>query len=75
VGPADHSAKLGGGVRSTFSREQWICPTLLGQCERLPCTEAARRKCTLGVCELVWKAYVACLSGFPLQGVHRFKSS
>jgi hypothetical protein len=29
VGPVDHSAGLRGGVGGTFSREQWICPTLL----------------------------------------------
>jgi hypothetical protein len=24
---------------------------------------------------LAWKAYVSCVSGFPVQGVRRFKSS
>jgi hypothetical protein len=33
-GPVGHSVRLRGGVGSTFSRERWICPTLLSQCER-----------------------------------------
>jgi hypothetical protein len=32
-------------------------------------------KCTSGVRRLAWEAYVLCVSGLPLQGVHRFKSS
>jgi hypothetical protein len=35
VGPADHSVGLRGGVGSTFSQEQCICPTLLMTHERL----------------------------------------
>jgi hypothetical protein len=31
-------------------------------------------KRTLGPHGLEWEAYVACWSGFPLQGVHRFES-
>jgi hypothetical protein len=34
----------------------------------------AREKHTPGVRGLEWEAYVACWSGFPLQGVHRFES-
>jgi hypothetical protein len=34
----------------------------------------AREKRTPGVRGLEWEAYVACWSGFPLQGVHRFES-
>jgi hypothetical protein len=48
-----------------WSREQWICPTLLGQRERLPRTGTAHSKRTRDV---------SCWSGFPLQGIHRFKS-
>jgi hypothetical protein len=47
----------------------------MGASERLSHTGTAHRKCTPGVRGLEWKAYVACWSGFPLQGVHRFESS
>jgi hypothetical protein len=50
------------------------CFDLVGVSERLSRTGTARRKRTLGVRGLEWEAYVACCSGFPLQGVHRFKS-
>jgi hypothetical protein len=73
VGPTNHSAELSGGVGSTFSREQCICPTLLMTHERLPRTGTARRKRTLGVRGLAWEAYVSCWLDFPLQGVHRFE--
>jgi hypothetical protein len=53
----DHSARLRGGVRSTFSREQCIRPTLLMTHERLPRTGTAHGKCTLGVRGLAWEAY------------------
>jgi hypothetical protein len=46
----------------------------LGANERLSRTGTAHRKRTSGVRGLEWEAYVACWSGFPLQGVHRFKS-
>jgi hypothetical protein len=61
-------------VGSPSSREQWACSTLSMTCERLPCTGTVRRKRTPGVRGLGWEAYVACWSGFPLQGVHRFES-
>jgi hypothetical protein len=35
VGPTDRSVGLRGGVGSTFSQEQCICPTLLMTHERL----------------------------------------
>jgi hypothetical protein len=41
----------------------------VGASERLSHTMTARRKRTLGVHGLEWEAYVACCSGFPLQGV------
>jgi hypothetical protein len=59
VGPMGHLVGLRGGAESTFSREQCICPTLLGQRERLPCTRSARRKRTGGVHGLPWEAYVS----------------
>jgi hypothetical protein len=46
----------------------------VGASEILSRTGTARRKCTPGVRGLEWEAYVACWSGFPLQGVHQFKS-
>jgi hypothetical protein len=74
-GPADHSAGLGVVSGALFLRSSRVRPTLLVACERLPCTETARRKRTLGVRGLAWEVYVSCWSGFPLQGVHRFESS
>jgi hypothetical protein len=57
-----HSAKLRGGVGSTFSQEQCIRPTLLGQRERLP------RMGTTGGRSV----HVVCIR-FLLQDEHRFK--
>jgi hypothetical protein len=42
--------------------------------ERLPRTGTAHRKRTLGICGLTWEVYMSCWLGFPLQGVHWFKS-
>jgi hypothetical protein len=52
----------------------WACFDFVGASERLSRTGTARRKRTTGVRGLEWEAYVACWSGFALQGVHRFKS-
>jgi hypothetical protein len=46
----------------------------VGASERLSHTGTVRRKRIPGVHGLEWEAYVACWSGFPLQGVHQFKS-
>jgi hypothetical protein len=46
----------------------------VGASERLSRVGTACGKRTPGVHGLEWEAYVACWSGFPLQGVHRFKS-
>jgi hypothetical protein len=46
----------------------------VGGSERLSHTGTARRKRMSGMHELEWKAYVACCSGFPVQGVHQFDS-
>jgi hypothetical protein len=73
AGPVGHSTGLRGGVRSTFSREEWICPTLLGQRERLSHTGTARRKRMSGVCGLAREAYTACVLDFPLLNVHQFE--
>jgi hypothetical protein len=61
-------------VGSPSSWEQRAGSTLSMTHERLPCTETTRRKRTSGIHGLAWKAYVSCWPGFPLQGVHRFKS-
>jgi hypothetical protein len=50
------------------------CFDFVGAGESLSHTGTARRKRTPGVHGLEWEAYVTCWSGFPLQGVHRFKS-
>jgi hypothetical protein len=60
AGLVNHLVGLKGGVGSTFSWEQCIRPTLLGQHERLPHTGTARRKCTRGIRRLAWEAYVSC---------------
>jgi hypothetical protein len=74
-GPADHSARLGVMSGALFLKSSRVHPTLLLACKRLLCTWIARRKCTRGVRGLVWEAYILCVSGFPLQGVHQFESS
>jgi hypothetical protein len=70
AGPAGHSVGLRGGVGNTFSWEQSIYPTLLGQRERLPRMGTVRRK-------RMWigakSVRVMCIR-FLLQGVHRFES-
>jgi hypothetical protein len=50
------------------------CFDFMGASEKLSHTGTARRKRTPGVCGLEWEAYVACWSGFSLQGVYRFES-
>jgi hypothetical protein len=50
------------------------CFDFVGASERLSHTGTAHRKHTSGMRGLEWEAYVACWSGFPLQGVYRFKS-
>jgi hypothetical protein len=67
-GPLSWADQLRGGVGSTFSREQWICPTLLDQCERLSRMGTTRRKRTPGIRGLAWEAYMSCWSGFPPVG-------
>jgi hypothetical protein len=51
-----------------------VCFDFVGASERLSRTGTAHRKRTSDVSELEWEVYVACWSGFPLQGVHRFES-
>jgi hypothetical protein len=69
------STDWGCSQRSLFLRSSGIRPTLWSQRERLPRTGTAHRKRTLDVCGLAWEAYMLCLSGFLLQGVHQFELS
>jgi hypothetical protein len=50
-----------------FPRSSKVCPTLLGQRERLPHMGTARRKHMSDVHGLTWEAYVSCVSGFPYR--------
>jgi hypothetical protein len=49
------------------------CVNFVGDSERLSHTGTAHEKRMPIVRRLEWEAYVACYSGFPLQGVHRFE--
>jgi hypothetical protein len=72
--PADHSAGLGVMSGVLFLRSSRVRPTLMMTCERLPRTWTTSRKHTYGIRGLAREVYVSCVSGFPLQGVHRFES-
>jgi hypothetical protein len=73
-GPMDQSVGVLGIVSGAlFLRSSRVRPTLLMSSERLPHTWTARRKRTCNVRGLAWEAYVLCVSGFPLWGVHQFK--
>jgi hypothetical protein len=50
------------------------CFDFMGANKMLSHTGTVRRKHAPGMGGLEWEAYMACWSGFPLQGVHRFKS-
>jgi hypothetical protein len=58
-----HSAGLRGRVRSTFSWEHLICPTLLGQRERFSCTRTAHGNRTWTGARSVCVMYIR----FPLS--------
>jgi hypothetical protein len=51
-----------------------VCFDFMEASERLSRMGTAHKKHTLDVHGLEWEAYMACCSGFPLQGVHRFES-
>jgi hypothetical protein len=74
-GHTDRSAVRCGLCREPFFWEQWACSTLSMTRKRLPRMETVHRKRTPDVRGLAWEVYVICWSGFPLQCVHRFKSS
>jgi hypothetical protein len=73
-GPADHSIGLGVVSGALFLGSSRVRPTLLVACERLSRTWTACRKRMPDVRGLAWEAYMSYWSGFPLQGVYRFKS-
>jgi hypothetical protein len=50
------------------------CFDFMGASERLSRTGTVHGKRTPGLRGLEWEAYVACWSGFLLQGVHQFES-
>jgi hypothetical protein len=70
----DHSAGLRGGVRSTFSREQCICRTLLTTLQKVVVRGPHEIRMVKGHMRTERGNHVACWSGFPLQYVHRFES-
>jgi hypothetical protein len=63
-----------GLCQEPFFESSRVRPTLLMACERLSHMRTARKKRTWGVRGLTWEAYVLCVPGFPLHGVHRFES-
>jgi hypothetical protein len=56
--------------RALFLRSSRVHPTLLMASERLPRTWTTHKNRTCGIRGLAREAYVACASGFLLQGVH-----
>jgi hypothetical protein len=74
-GPADHSARLGFVSGALFLRSSRVRPMLMMACERLPHTCTTHKKRTYGIHGLAQEVYMLCISGFPMQGVHRFESS
>jgi hypothetical protein len=74
-GPVDGLAGVLGIVSGAlFLRSSRVCPMLLMASERLSRTWTAHRKHMCDVHGLAREVYVLCVSGFPLQGVHRFES-
>jgi hypothetical protein len=73
-GPVEYSVGLRvmSGAPSLGSSR--VRPTLLMVSEILPRTWTARMKRMCGIRALARKAYVSCVSGFLLHGVHRFES-
>jgi hypothetical protein len=74
-GFADHSVGLRVVPRALFLGSSRVRPTLMMACERLPHTCTTHKKRTYGIHGLAQEVYMLCISGFPMQGVHRFESS
>jgi hypothetical protein len=73
--PMDRSASMLGIVSGAlFLASSRVHPMLLMASERLPRTWTAHKKCTYDIRRLTWEAYMSCVLGYPLQGVHRFES-
>jgi hypothetical protein len=61
-------------VRSSFSREQWLYPSLLTMAQKVAICGPRDIRMVLDHTHTERRKRVACWSGFPLQGVHRFES-
>jgi hypothetical protein len=64
-----------GLCQEPFSQEQWLCTSLLTMTRKVAICGPHEIRMVL---DHTWTGrgkHVACWSGFPLQGVHRFKSS
>jgi hypothetical protein len=64
-----------GCVESPSSQEQWICSNLLTIVQKVAICGPREIHMVLNHMQTERGKCVACWSGFPLQGVHRFKSS
>jgi hypothetical protein len=61
-------------VRSSFSREQWLCPSLLMIVRGVAICEPHEIRMVLDHTRTEHGKHVTCWSGFLLQGVHWFES-
>jgi hypothetical protein len=61
-------------VRRPFSREQWLCPSLLMTVHRVAICGPREIRMVLNHTWTERGKRVVCWSGFSLQGVHRFES-
>jgi hypothetical protein len=61
-------------VKSPFSREQWLCPSLLMTSWKVVIRGPCEIRIVDGHTRTKHEKHMACWSGFPLQGVHRFES-
>jgi hypothetical protein len=74
-GPTDWSADMLGIVLGAFFLwSSRVHPMLLMASERLSRLETACRKHMSGVRGLTQETFMLCVSGFSVQGVHRFES-
>jgi hypothetical protein len=60
-------------VGSPFSREQWLCPSLLTTVRKVAICGPHEIRMVLDYTRTERETYVACWSDFPLQGIHRFE--
>jgi hypothetical protein len=64
-----------GYVGSPSSKKQWICSNLLATVRKVAICGPHEIRMVLNHTRTEHGKRVSCWSGFPLQGVHRFKSS